>query len=95
VIVFAPDSNSALYRVSAAGGAPVPLTLDISGKEHVHHFPCFLPDGHHFIYRAGVATAYSRDEVNGIYVGSLESNEYRLILRADTYAVYASGHLLF
>jgi len=95
VIVFAPDYNSALYRVPEAGGAPVPLPLDESRKEKVHHFPYFLPDGRHFLYRAGVTTAYARDEGNGIYVGSLDSSEYKLILRADTYAVYASGHLLF
>ena len=95
VIVFAPDYNSALYRVPEAGGAPVPLPLDKSRKEKVHHFPYFLPDGRHFLYRAGITIAYARDEGNGIYVGSLDSSEYKLILRADTYAVYASGHLLF
>jgi eukaryotic-like serine/threonine-protein kinase len=95
VIVFAPNPNTALYRVAAAGGAPVPLPLDNSRKEKVHRFPYFLPDGRHFIYRAGLSGAYARDEVNGIYVGSLDSSEYKLILRADTYAVYASGHLLF
>jgi eukaryotic-like serine/threonine-protein kinase len=95
VIVFAPDFNSALYRVPAAGGASVALPLDKSRKEQVQHFPDFLPDGHHFIYRAGVTISYARDEGNGIYVGSLDSSEYKLILRADTYAVYASGHLLF
>jgi Serine/threonine protein kinase len=95
VIVFAPDLNSALYRVSATGGAPVALPLDKSRKENVHHFPYFLPDGQHFLYRAGKTISYARDEGNGIYVGSLDSSEYKLILPADTYAVYASGHLLF
>ena len=89
VIVFAPDYNSALSRVPAAGGAPALLPLDKSRKEKVHHFPYFLPDGRHFLYRAGVTIAYARDEGNGIYVGSLDSSEYKLILRADTYAVYA------
>jgi len=95
VIVFAPDIFSALYRVSATGGAPAPLPLDKSRKEKVQHFPCFLPDGRHFLYRAGVTTAYARDKGNGIYVGSLDSSEYKLILNDDTYAIYASGHLLF
>src|SRR5262249_36173717 len=94
-IVFAPNFNSALSRVSASGGMAAPLPLETSRKEKVHHFPYFLPDGQHFLYRAGVTTAYGRDEGNGIYVGSLASSEYKLILRADTYAVYASGHLLF
>ena len=71
------------------------MPLDKSRKEQVHHFPYFLPDGRHFLYRAGVTTAYARDEGNGVYVGSLDSSEYKLILKDDTYAVYASGHLLF
>lgn len=95
VIVFAPDNISSLYRVSANSGAPVPLPLDESRKEKVQHFPWFLPDGRHFIYRAGLTSAYARDEGNGIYVGSLDSKEYKLILQNDTFATYASDHLLF
>jgi eukaryotic-like serine/threonine-protein kinase len=95
VIVFAPDVFSSLYRVPAAGGAPTPLPLDKSPKEQVQRYPYFLPDGHHFIYRAGRSGAYTRDEGNGIYLGSLDSSESKLILPADTYAVYAAGHLLF
>src|SRR5438552_3735340 len=95
VIVFAPDLYSVLYRVSAAGGAPAPLPLDQSRKEKVQHFPCFLPDGRHFLYRGGVTSAYARDKGNGIYLGSLDSSEAKLILNDDTYAIYASGHLLF
>src|SRR5207247_9501972 len=95
VIVFAPDILSPLYRVPQAGGAPAALPLDQSRKEKVYHFPYFLPDGRHFLYRARVTTAYARDKGNGIYVGSLDSSEYKLILNDDTYAIYASGHLLF
>ena len=95
VIVFAPDILSPLYRVPQAGGAPVALPLDQSRKEKVYHFPYFLPDGRHFLYRAGVTSAYARDKGNGIYLGSLDSSEYKLILNDDTYAIYASGHLLF
>jgi DNA-binding winged helix-turn-helix (wHTH) protein/Tol biopolymer transport system component len=95
VIVFALD-NGPLYRVSESGGEPFPLRLDNEPNELTYHrYPCFLPDGRHFIYRAGATYAYSRDERNGIYAGSLESNESKLILRADTRAFYASGHLLF
>jgi serine/threonine protein kinase len=94
-IVFAPDILSPLYRVPQGGGAPAPLPLDQSRNEKVYHFPYFLPDGRHFLYRAGVTTAYARDKGNGIYAGSLDSSEYKLILNDDTYAIYASGHLLF
>src|SRR3989441_8486400 len=96
VIVLAPDQYSALYRVSAGGGRATPVTkLDDSKLQGTHRWPWFLPDGWHFLYRAGTTSAASQKENNGIYLGSLESNEQRLILRVDTTAAYASGFLLF
>jgi DNA-binding winged helix-turn-helix (wHTH) protein/Tol biopolymer transport system component len=96
VIVYAQDYRMPLKRVSESGGDPVVLRLDNWGKEQGYYrYPCFLPDGHHFIYRAGATPASTKYDKNGIYVCSLESDESKLILRDDTYAAYASGHLLF
>jgi serine/threonine protein kinase/Tol biopolymer transport system component len=51
VIVFAPDASGPLYRISANGGSPTPVTsLDAAQKEYAHRFPTFLPDGDHFVY---------------------------------------------
>ena len=51
VIVFAPDAEGPLYRISATGGKPEPVTtLDATRKEVAHRFPAFLPDGKHFLY---------------------------------------------
>jgi Serine/threonine protein kinase len=53
-IVFAPAPTSALYRVAAGGGKPVPVSkLDASRHETAHRYPQFLPDGRHFLYMAG------------------------------------------
>ena len=53
VIVFAPDANGPLYRVSANGGAPTAITaLEASKKEQGHRFPSFLPDGDRFLFAA-------------------------------------------
>jgi Tol biopolymer transport system component len=98
VIVFALDGYGPLYRVSESGGQPFALRPDNWRKEQTYYrHPCFLPDGHHFIYRAGATSAYSNSWYarTGIYACSLESDESKLILRADTHAVYAAGHLLF
>jgi Tol biopolymer transport system component/DNA-binding winged helix-turn-helix (wHTH) protein len=96
VIVFALDGYGPLYRISESGGDPVAVRPDNWRKEQTYYRnPCFLPDGHHIIYRAGVTAAYFSSERNGIYACSLESNESKRILGADTYAVYSSGHLLF
>ena len=96
VIVFAPDNYRPLYRVSAAGGAPVAITkLDDSKLQATHRWPWFLPDGRHFLYRSGTTSSASQKENNGIYLGSLDSDLQRLILRVDTMPAYASGYLLF
>jgi serine/threonine protein kinase len=89
VIVFAPTTRSALYRVSAAGGEAAPLTTLDPSSETSHRWPQFLPDGRHYLY-------LSRQEKSGIYVGSLDSKETRRIVDTDFNAAYAPrGDLLF
>ena len=96
VIVFAPDNYRPLYSVSATGGTPVAVTkLDDSKLQATHRWPWFLPDGRHFLYRSGATSSTTQKENNGIYLGSLDSAEQRLILRVDTMPAYASGYLLF
>ena len=96
VIVFAPDNYRPLYRISAAGGSAVAVTkLAESKLQATHRWPWFLPDGRHFLYRSGTTSSTTQKENNGIYLGSLDSNEQKLILAVDTMPVYASGYLLF
>ena len=106
VIVFAPRQTSALYRVSAAGGEPMPVTvLDESTHETTHRHPHFLPDGRHFLYLGGRGTGD-----RGVYVGSLDagaegqpdSNEKSPLLPDNSVVRYAPptpwhprGYLLF
>jgi serine/threonine protein kinase len=93
VIVFARSFSDRLYRVPATGGSSTPVTaLDESRKEGAHIWPYFLPDGRHFLYLARSA----QRENTGIYVGALDSNERKLLINADSSAVYAPpGFLLF
>jgi Tol biopolymer transport system component len=92
-IVFAPTFADPLHRVSAAGGEETPVTtLDQSRQEISHRWPYFLPDGRHFLYLAGSP----QQEENGIYIGSLDSEESKFLLGADSNVVYAPpGFLLF
>ena len=55
VILFTPNGNSPLYRVSAAGGPPTQVTtLETASGDVQHSFPFFLPDGRHFsVFRGG------------------------------------------
>ncbi len=90
IIIFAPSVSTALSRVSESGGAPVAATnLDDSQSEASHRWPYFLPDGRHFLY-------FVRGKVSGIYAGSLDSQEKKLIVPSEAQAVYSpEGHLLW
>src|SRR5438105_339260 len=92
-IVFSPGAHDPLSRVSAQGGAPAPVTrLDEKAGEYSHRFPWFLPDGRHFLYllRSSKGGSDSR-----ICAGSLDSNEKKVIISANSPAMYSDGYLLF
>jgi len=96
VIVFTPDSQSkGLFRVSSSGGSPVEITKpDTSRSETTHRWPVFLPDGRHFIYLA--ANFSGQLENNAIFLGSLDSQERRLLVNTSANAAYAEpGYLLY
>jgi Tol biopolymer transport system component len=93
-ILFSGNITSAIYRVSALGGSPVPVSkVNRSMKEIGHRWPQFLPDRKHFLY-----FALSNDAANfgGTYSATLDGSETKLILHSDSNAVYAHpGYLLF
>ena len=93
VILFAPAYSGGLFRVSAAGGEVTPVTkLDAARNESGHYWPQFLPDGRHFLYLA----RSSKRETTGIYLGSLDSAESKMLVQSDAGARYAPpGYLLF
>lgn len=96
VIVFTPDAlGVGLYRVSSWGGSPVEVTRpDASRLETSHRWPMFLPDGKHFIYLG--ANFSGQLENNAIFLGSLDSQERRLLVSTSANAAYAEpGYLLY
>jgi len=96
VILFSPDTTTALSRVPASGGAPTPATkLDAARAETTHRWATFLPDGKHFLYMAGSHGQGMKSESNAIYVGALGSDEKMLLLQARSNVAYASGYLLY
>jgi serine/threonine protein kinase len=91
IIVFAGGAGS-LRRVAAAGGEPIPLLkLDQSRGENSQRLPFLLPDGRHFLYYSQTNIA----EHAGVFIGSLDSQESKLLIRGETSAEYREGHLLF
>jgi eukaryotic-like serine/threonine-protein kinase len=95
VIVFTPDSLGGLFRVSSLGGSPVEMTKpDKSRFETSHRWPVFLPDGKHFLYLG--ANFSGQSEKNAISLGSLDSQERRLLVSTSANAAYADpGYLLY
>ncbi len=98
VIVFATGTTNPLYRISASGGAVTPLArLDPSKGPYSQRWPQFLPDGRHFLYYG----TSGRQEIRGIYVGSLDSTDSRLLVSTESGGAYApaerkgSGRLVF
>jgi Tol biopolymer transport system component len=93
VIVFTPDANGPLFRVSANGGEPVAVTaLDPARKESGHRFPVFLPDGERFLY----ATVPAHGGRFDIFAGSLRDSSRTLVASLESAPVYAEpGWLLF
>ena len=87
VILFAPDAPGPLFRVSAGGGAVIPVTtLDATRKESGHRFPFFLPDGDHFLYVALPGT----DGMFDIFVGRLSEPKTRTLIGSmESAPVYA------
>lgn len=97
VIIFTPSGQllSGLYRIPASGGTPTQIsTPDASRGENTHRWPMFLPDGRHYLYLAANVTGGS--DPDGIFMGLLNSNEKRFVVKTSVNAAYvAPGYLLF
>jgi serine/threonine protein kinase len=97
VILFTPSGTLGvgIYKISASGGTPTQVTVpDRKLSEDSNRWPTFLPDGIHYLYSA-INLSGGKD-LYSIYVGSLNSNEKRLVVRAKGNAAYAApGYLLF
>jgi eukaryotic-like serine/threonine-protein kinase len=95
ILIFG-TRETGIMKVPAAGGDCTQVTTT-GGRNEVHTFPTFLPDGRHFFY-------LKAPEGSGIYIGSLDAVPERQsterILATAHMAVYApdagdGGRLLF
>jgi eukaryotic-like serine/threonine-protein kinase len=94
VIVFSPGPSTALMRVSANGGTPVPLNKMDDTLYTSYRWPFFLPDGKHFVYLA-VHHDPAKAANDTLYYASMDGKENRRLFRTQSNAIYASGYLLF
>jgi len=96
-ILFAPDTQSPINRVSVGGvkGKPVTTIDKERGGETTHRFPSFLPDQRHFLYVRGSHSAVNSDTVNSIWVGDTESGDTFELMQSGTQARYSQGHIFW
>jgi len=94
VIVFAPNFIGGLAKVSDQGGTAEPAASIDIGKHDTQRWPWFLPDGRHFIFLSTSHTSGDPRQ-NGIYFGSIDSPQTRLVVPSESAAQYASGYLLY
>ena len=97
VILFAAETQVGISRVSSGGvlGDPVTVVDPAREGETTHRYPSFLPDGRHFLYLRASHAAGSRDAVNSIWIGDIDSNETSELMQSATNAVFAQGHVFW
>ncbi len=78
-IVFTPTNKGVLNRVSSEGGTP--KLLSYSGG-----WPCFLPDGHRFLFFR---------PTEGIYAGSIDNTAQKFILKTDSWGIFIQNELIY
>jgi eukaryotic-like serine/threonine-protein kinase len=97
IILFTPTGRlqSQIMRIPGSGGTP---TLQVGHEPGLgggsQRWPQFLPDGKHFLFLSAMIASYGKND--GVYVGSLDSKEYHLVMNTEGSAIYADpGYLLF
>jgi serine/threonine protein kinase/Tol biopolymer transport system component len=94
LIVFAPTRESALQKISDAGGISQPVTRIGKEPETSHRWPEFLPSGEAVLF----AAFHGGGNWNNaqISVQSVGSGERRDLVQGGTHPRYApSGHLVY
>gem|GEM_PF-847580 len=93
-IVFG-SGNDGLFRVSASGGDPLPLTfLDRERGEIAHRLPHFLPDGRSVLFTSPLRND-ALDSQAHIFIYSLDSGERKLLVEGWDARYAPTGHLVF
>lgn len=94
VILYTPDAGGELWRVDADGQHNAAVTT-LSDGESSHRWPCFLPDGDHFLMFAGDFNEKRENHTNGIYISSLSRKEKVLLALAKSSVGYGSGRVYY
>jgi serine/threonine-protein kinase len=86
-IVMALRPSTGLFRVSAAGGAPVPIT-QLQGEERTHRWPQILPGGKAILFTAQNSIVGYDDA--SIQVVTLADRHTKTVQRGGTFGRYVA-----
>ena len=93
IIVFDGSVTDPVRQVPASGGTPsVASKIDSARGEKMGAWPCFLPDGEHFLFLADTNSA-SGDWM--LKVGSIKTLESKALTRVSSRIEYANGYILY
>jgi tRNA A-37 threonylcarbamoyl transferase component Bud32 len=92
VILFSPTFRAGVFKVSAAGGTPSPVTTLEGGAFTSNRWPVFLPDGKHFLY---LAVHHENVSKSVVFLGSLDGGKPVQVMESPSSFRYANGYLLF
>jgi eukaryotic-like serine/threonine-protein kinase len=95
-IIFAPSSDTALFRVDAAGGRPEAVTtLSLRPRERSHRWPDVLPGGRAVLFTAGNSTDNNFSDAQVIVQSLSDPQDRRVLVNGGRNARYAAGHLMY
>lgn len=96
VILYARDVKGPLWRVNADGTGAASLTDKLLQAGNAsHRWPCFLPDGDHFLMLAANFGEVEDRASNGIVLSSLSKLEGNRLSFANSSVGFANGRVYF
>jgi serine/threonine protein kinase len=88
-ILFTPKSIGTIYRISASGGQPGPVTT-LEPGEVLHRWPYMLPDGRRFL----LFVKTDKAESTGIYLASLDKAGHKLLVKNGATGLFLAPDIL-
>src|SRR5262249_32857441 len=101
-IIFTPQLDSGLMRVSAAGGTPQPLTQRADSSRRTsgfHRWPQLLPGGKRVLLTIR-ATPFNWEDADIAIVSLVETDNIKIVQHGGYFgrylmSPYSKGHLLY
>ncbi len=98
IILFDEFETDRIGQVSASGGQPraIAAVPDTTIGEFYFGWPCFLPDGRHFIFCACEDSLTRQELLMRLKIGSIDSDETRALAVVEGRAFYSDpGYIIY